>query len=306
MTVHITPTDLKLLDTEPRVQDLHLAEALEFAQPYDIRKLIKRNDGELTKYGEVFATVAKTLPNGGRPTEEYWLNEPQCVLVCMFSRTDKAADVRKEIIDVFLAWRRGRLPDGAPAPGGAAFDFPAGAEGLAGYRMKLDTIKEARLLHGPVAARRMWTMLGLPPVPGFEPARDSDAWACLRHLLDYVWNYDAGGAPARTLGEWIEIAIDRGEDLAAQIKKDGICIVDDDARPGFILANRHPTIDNIFRATKWKGRHPYVLRRLPGVAAGKRFNCGMVQSRGTFIPAELIGESEPAALGTNVVPLRND
>src|SRR5690349_18807032 len=109
MTVHIAPTDLKLLDSEPRVQDLRIAEALEFQNPLDIRKLIRRNADELQKHGGFFATVAKNGdPMGrGRPGEEYWLNEPQSILVCMFARTDRAAEVRAEIISVFIAWRRG-------------------------------------------------------------------------------------------------------------------------------------------------------------------------------------------------------
>jgi hypothetical protein len=37
------------------------------------------------------------------------LNEAQALLVCLFSRTGKAAEVRRALIEVFTAWRRGQL-----------------------------------------------------------------------------------------------------------------------------------------------------------------------------------------------------
>jgi prophage antirepressor-like protein len=93
---------------EPRVHDLRLAEALGFVQPRDIRKIIERNCAELNDYG-VCATVAQTPSKGsvgGRPSAEYWLNEPQAILIAMFARTERAAEVRKQIVEVFLQWRR--------------------------------------------------------------------------------------------------------------------------------------------------------------------------------------------------------
>ena len=37
------------------------------------------------------------------------MNEPQALLLCLFSRTEKAAEVRRTVIAVFSAWRRGQL-----------------------------------------------------------------------------------------------------------------------------------------------------------------------------------------------------
>jgi hypothetical protein len=115
------------LDAEPRILDVMLAERLGFSRPVDIRKLISRNFSELRAYGEVYATMAqtssqlgevftqsvKTSAKGGRPSTAFYLNESQALLICMFSRTPKAAQVRKAIIDVFMAYRRGQL---APPP----------------------------------------------------------------------------------------------------------------------------------------------------------------------------------------------
>jgi hypothetical protein len=66
---------------------------------------------KLKSYGEVCATVAQTAGTlGGRPGTEYFLNEGQLLLLCMFSETEAAATVRKEIIDLFMAARRKDLP----------------------------------------------------------------------------------------------------------------------------------------------------------------------------------------------------
>ncbi len=104
---------LTVLDGEPRVHDLALAERLEFSQALDIRKLIKRNEAKLLNFG-VLATVAKTSNDqGGRPTTEFYLNQKQSIFVCMKSETDKAFDVQVEIVRVFDAYLNGDL--GTPA-----------------------------------------------------------------------------------------------------------------------------------------------------------------------------------------------
>lgn len=116
----LTASDLTVMADEPRVRDLDLAERLGFSLARDIRQIIRRNGDELAMHGEVFGVTPKTSPKGGRPGVEFWLNEPQALLVCMFSRTPKAAEVRRQVVGVFLAWRRGELdraaPPAAPAP----------------------------------------------------------------------------------------------------------------------------------------------------------------------------------------------
>ena len=92
-------------DATPRIHDLRLANVLGFERPRDIRKIIERNLQEIETYGGC-ATVAQTPgPLGGRPTREFWLSEEQALLVTMFSRTARAAEARREIIRVFLAYR---------------------------------------------------------------------------------------------------------------------------------------------------------------------------------------------------------
>lgn len=113
-------SDLTLIDQEPRVRDADLARALGFERERKIRDLIDRNILELESYGRVprrGAHVETVMPTGGiRKTEvqAYHLNEPQVLLICMFSRTPTAAAVRKQMIEVFTEWRRTR--HGTPKP----------------------------------------------------------------------------------------------------------------------------------------------------------------------------------------------
>lgn len=108
----LTRSDLREPDAEPRIPDLRLGEALEFDRPRDIRKLIDRNTAELERYGSICAMVAQNDdPRGrGRKGQAYFLNEGQALLICMFARTPKATEVRRQVIEAFMAWRRGAHP----------------------------------------------------------------------------------------------------------------------------------------------------------------------------------------------------
>lgn len=88
-----------------RVKDLALAVALGFERPRKMRDILKRYLGELRQYGEVCPMAGQTSEAGGRPSIQFWLNEQQALLLCMFSRTERAAEVRRQLIDVFTAWR---------------------------------------------------------------------------------------------------------------------------------------------------------------------------------------------------------
>lgn len=119
MSRALTIADLVPAPVEPRVRDLDLARRLGFEHEHDIRKLIRRNMAELIRYGEVSSHHGKKPPKGsrgGRPEEGFLLNEAQALLICMFSRTERAEEVRTQVIKVYLAWRRGELERGLPDP----------------------------------------------------------------------------------------------------------------------------------------------------------------------------------------------
>ncbi|MCW4115678.1 hypothetical protein NPA31_011955 [Aurantimonas sp. MSK8Z-1] len=105
---YLTVSELHIAGGEPRVRDLVLAERLGFGRPSSIRVLIERNKSELQAYGSLHQIDANPGKQGGRPSKAYWLNEPQALLICMFSRTPLAADVRRQVIEVFMAWRQGK------------------------------------------------------------------------------------------------------------------------------------------------------------------------------------------------------
>ncbi|ARO21958.1 hypothetical protein TAL182_CH00123 [Rhizobium sp. TAL182] len=87
--------------------DVELAKHLGMKVTRTIRTLIKDNASELADHGTLMASATKST--GGRPAKVFYLNESQALLVCMFSRTQKAALVRKQVIDVFMAHRQGQL-----------------------------------------------------------------------------------------------------------------------------------------------------------------------------------------------------
>lgn len=108
-------------EDEPRIRDLDLAERLGYAQPRDIRKLIKRLIDENRLSGVyVRATVARTqMPTGGfreDPVEEYWLTERQAMKVATQSKTPNADAITDEMIDVYSLAVRGLLPQQQPKP----------------------------------------------------------------------------------------------------------------------------------------------------------------------------------------------
>lgn len=113
----LTISDLTPMAGEPCVRDARLGEVLGFARPRDLRQLIKANLDELMTHGPSRRVTAMVEIGSGarRAVEEYHLNEAQALLVCMFARTEKAAAVRKQVIQVFLAWRHGELTGNPPA-----------------------------------------------------------------------------------------------------------------------------------------------------------------------------------------------
>lgn len=101
------------INGEPRVKDLHLASRLEFSDPYMIRKLIKRNEYKLLKFG-IVSTVETIHQGAGRPTSEFYLNQKQAIFICMKSETEKAFDVQVEIVHAFDAYLNGELKPALP------------------------------------------------------------------------------------------------------------------------------------------------------------------------------------------------
>lgn len=105
---NLTKDDLVVHESEPRVSDRRLADALGFNRVNDLHRLIKAHESELSDFGGVFCFEAKNPSSkGGRPTKSYMLNEHQAVALAMWANTEEARTARMQIINVFVAWRRG-------------------------------------------------------------------------------------------------------------------------------------------------------------------------------------------------------
>ncbi len=90
------------------VEDLELAKRLGYERLRDIRKLIKRMlESSQIAAETVCATAAQTSAQGGRPSATYWLSEKAALKVITKSETAMADAITDEIIDVYMAARRG-------------------------------------------------------------------------------------------------------------------------------------------------------------------------------------------------------
>lgn len=180
---------LSVVADEPRVRDIDLAERLGFDRPRKIRDLIKANIEELQIHGILPSTGAKSTDafGRGRPGLEYWLNEPQALLVCMFSRTANAARVRKMLIEVFMEWRHGRHDEGSPVqeeddgliPVRAHYRRPRGHRSLMeapfDYSRSYSRVPNGSLLIPVVGG---WCLVGpdgTPIAEGLVPRRHAEA-----------------------------------------------------------------------------------------------------------------------------------
>jgi hypothetical protein len=176
------------MEGEPRARDLDIAERLGFERPRDIRKLIERNVAELQRYG-VCATMAQTYgagTRGGRPTEEFWLNEPQALLIAMRSDAKLAPAVREMLIRVFMAWRQGRS---APAFDEAKIARIAGEAAVAAVNAMLPTMIAEAVASGEFSIGKGFTagqVVDLAKVPGASGMRGLDKFVSGRLVSAHV------------------------------------------------------------------------------------------------------------------------
>ena len=155
------------VNNEPRIKDVRIGERLGMAKPLNIRRTIEANMAELEQHGLVHAARTPIISGKGRVTyvTEYYLNEAQTLLLCMFSRTAAAAEVRKEVIGVYMVYRQGSL------------QAPTLRDKALSLREKRLLVTECRKINGIRAAQEMWKALGLPGVtdqPSLPMVRDGD------------------------------------------------------------------------------------------------------------------------------------
>lgn len=214
------------------------------------------------------------------------ISEPGVYRLVFRSRKPEAERFKRWLAhDVLPKLRRGEPVQPAdPAPSPHIYD--EATMRAAPLLHRLQCIREVRSVAGQHAARVMWNRLGLPPLPPPPPTDADEARACLRHLLDGA-PFDGGP----TVRQSIELALDDDLEAQAVLIGAGLRVMPDSE--AFVVANDHPRLRMIFEGSPWATprAHVYVLRRLPGVGAGRQLRYGdHIQRRGTLIPAALLDD----------------
>ena len=107
----LSRTDLTVFESEVRIEDRRIAQALGFDRIGNLHRLIQSKLDELEDFGEVLCKTVKVAGGGrGRPSIHYYLNELQATAICLWAETDKGRKARVQIVEVFTAWRKGELP----------------------------------------------------------------------------------------------------------------------------------------------------------------------------------------------------
>jgi hypothetical protein len=99
------------IDGKPYAMDVEYGTWSGLKNPETVRLRIRNNWNELQTYGPIFL-VKKMVDIGSgaeREVETYYLNEDHTLLLTMLGRTKKSAEFRKLLIEVFKAWRDGKL-----------------------------------------------------------------------------------------------------------------------------------------------------------------------------------------------------
>lgn len=163
-TALFTVADIEVvIDAEPRIKDVLLADRLGYRRSRNIRELIERNRSELEAYGNIAVRHGAVEAGNGAIKEvtEFHLNEHQSLLICMFAKTDMAAAVRKALIDVFVAYRRSHLTHGHSQEGEPLLNEQIQMQDS----LKLRKVNLCHRLFGERAGQQMWRKVDLEWVP---------------------------------------------------------------------------------------------------------------------------------------------
>ena len=106
--LHVNGWTVAEMNGEPTVRDTELAEKLGYERPRAVRQLIKRmvDNGS---FGCATPCGAYEKIANGNQVEVFYLNQKQALKVISKSETKIADAIMDEVIDVFLAYRKGQL-----------------------------------------------------------------------------------------------------------------------------------------------------------------------------------------------------
>ena len=220
-------------------------------------------------------TLTKGIPDGRvGPDVRVLISEPGAYRLVFRSRKPEAERFKRWLAHEVLPQIRKTGRYGAPGDDGPVDSLV----------QRLTVVRECRMLFGAERARSLWRKLGLPDVPPPPNGPLSEAWACLRHLLEAK----VDGADGLTMQQVLALALDDDENARALLVPYGVKVLAE--RDAFAVANTHPGVARLFADTAWDGPlgHVRVLRRLPGVEGAGTHRYGKQSMRGTEIPGSLL------------------
>lgn len=144
--------------------------------------------------------------------------------------------------------------------------------------IKLAMVNTAFRIFGVERARAVWREQGFTAQPVPHAGGQYEAQECLNAIFTTLHE-------GKLMWRWLADAMEDDAGAAAVLKRCGIWV--EPGRDGFVIANRHAFLAELFEDSAWTGyRWCYVLRRLPGAVREKsrKFEQGYA-SRGVFIPA---------------------
>jgi hypothetical protein len=146
--------------------------------------------------------------------------------------------------------------------------------------------------HSDTVADDVESLSALLTIYRAEDEEDSDQRRCLTALLTKQIEHWRGGSKS-TLGRLVAAArTTEGSEARAALRVYGLR-VDERDLDRLLVANRHSTLSDIFRATPWSdGRWKSSLLRLDGAAASGPVRFDGVQQRGVVIPAQHLPSGE--------------
>lgn len=232
-------------------------------------------------------TLSKGVTNGlDGPNARIVISEPGVYRLVFRSRKPEAERFKRWLAhEVIPAIRKnGRF---GPETGVSEPVPSEAVASLAVISLNLKLVKECRNLFGSERARGLWAELGLPEVPLAPPTAYDEAVQCLTHLLTAP-SHDGNASIRDTL----ELAFEDDLNASVHIQASGLRVV---ATPseGFVVANHHPRLAEIFAGTPWtRGRHARVLRRLAGSGISGSVRVDGVTRRGTLLAPDWLDEAK--------------
>lgn len=189
--ITVSPFAVTVLDDEPRVRDLDLAERLGFSRPRAIRQIIERNIAELETYGPLATLRGKSR---GQEFTEYYPNEGQSLCISAISNTPAAPLVRRALITTFMALRHGRAGSGVAI----AYD-----EELLTLRSDVTAIKETLSRVSGMEKMNLHKVTGIEKAVALSPRLDQTVAQLVERKFAEM---QMAIVPDLTAGEVIEMA----------------------------------------------------------------------------------------------------